>query len=173
MRWSAGCIGSRFLENAIEVDDGMVFDPGSVTVVAIREEAAYGGLRVTVKGQFGTAKCQLQLDVGYGDVVTPGAVEVDYPVLLDDVPAPRLKVYPRETVVAEKLEAIAATFQRRGTVQPDALPLGLTAEFATAPGKPEQWAGFLRKNRLEGPPFEDVVAELGTYFAEHLTNSRS
>jgi hypothetical protein len=51
---------------------------------------------------------RLQLDVGYGDAVTPGAEEADYPTLLDDVPVPHLKVYPRATVVAEKLEAIAS-----------------------------------------------------------------
>ncbi len=91
----------------LEIDDGMVFDPGSVTVEAIREEARYGGLRAMVKGRLGNAKCQLQLDVGYGDAVTPGAQDVDFPTLLEDVPIPRLKVYPRETAVAEKLEAIA------------------------------------------------------------------
>lgn len=93
--------------SGLECDDGMVFDPASVTAEPIREDARYGGLRVTVQGLLGTAKCQLQLDVGYGDAVTPGAQEVDYPTLLADVPAPHLMVYPRATVVAEKLEAIA------------------------------------------------------------------
>jgi len=94
--------------SAIGTDDGMEFDPASVTVEEIREEARYGGLRVRVLGHLGKARCPLQLDVGYGDVVTPGAEEADYPTLLDDVPIPHLKVYPRATVVAEKLEAIAS-----------------------------------------------------------------
>ena len=93
--------------SAIESDDGVVFDPTSINVEEIREEARYGGLRVKLVGHLGKARCSLQLDVGYGDVVTPGAEESEYPTLLDDVPAPRLKVYPRATVVAEKLEAIA------------------------------------------------------------------
>lgn len=53
------------------------------------------------------ARCPVQLDIGYGDAVTPGPEEALYPTLLDNLPAPRLKVYPRETVIAEKLEAIA------------------------------------------------------------------
>ncbi len=58
-------------------------------------------------GTLKKARCPVQLDVGYGDAVTPGPEEAVYPTLLDDLPAPRLRVYPRETVIAEKLEAIA------------------------------------------------------------------
>ena len=94
--------------SAIESDDGIEFDPASVSVEEIREEAPYGGLRAKVIGHLGRARCRAQLDVGYGDAVTPGAEEATYPTLLSDVPAPRLKVYPRATVVAEKLEAIAS-----------------------------------------------------------------
>ena len=49
----------------------------------------------------------MQWDVGFGDAVTPAPADVDYPVMLEGMPAPRLRVYPRETVFAEKLEAIA------------------------------------------------------------------
>jgi predicted nucleotidyltransferase component of viral defense system len=93
--------------SAIESDDGVVFDAASINVEEIREEARYGGLRVKLIGYLGRTRCSLQLDVGYGDAVTPGAEEADYPTLLEDVPIPRLKVYPRVTVIAEKLEAIA------------------------------------------------------------------
>jgi len=91
---------------AIHADDGMSYDPATVTTTEIREEANYGGLRVRLRGQLGKADSAVQLDVGYGDAVIPGAAEVDLPRLLADQPAPRLRVYPRETVVAEKLEAI-------------------------------------------------------------------
>ena len=90
----------------ISGDDGMQFDPHSVNVTEIRKEANYDGLRVKFIGTLGRARCPMQLDIGYGDAVTPGPEEADYPILLDDFPAPRLRVYPRETVVAEKLEAI-------------------------------------------------------------------
>ncbi|WP_329763648.1 nucleotidyl transferase AbiEii/AbiGii toxin family protein [Stenotrophomonas geniculata] len=56
----------------------------------------------------GRSRCHVQWDVGFGDAVTPPPQEIAYPVMLDDFPAPFLRVYPRETVFAEKLEAIAA-----------------------------------------------------------------
>jgi predicted nucleotidyltransferase component of viral defense system len=89
-------------------DDGMEYDPTSVSVEEIREEARYGGLRARIAAKLGKARISLQLDVGYGDAVTPGPEEAVYPTMLDDMPAPRLRVYPRATVVAEKLEAIAS-----------------------------------------------------------------
>lgn len=92
---------------AVAVDDGMAFDPASVTVEEIRKEAGYGGVRVVIAGELAKARCKTQIDVGFGDAVTPGPVDSVYPVLLDDLPAPRLRTYPTYTVVAEKLHAIA------------------------------------------------------------------
>lgn len=92
---------------AIAVDDGIVFDPASVAVEEIRKEAGYGGVRVVIAGELAKARCKTQIDVGFGDAVTPGPVDSVYPVLLDDLPAPRLRAYPTYTVVAEKLHAIA------------------------------------------------------------------
>lgn len=92
----------------IEEDDGLAFDAGSISVESIREHANYGGLRARLVARLGNARCTAQIDVGYGDAVTPGPEEAICPVLLDDLPAPRLRVYPRATVMAEKLEAIAS-----------------------------------------------------------------
>ena len=92
---------------AVSVDDGIVFDPASVTVEEIRKEAGYGGVRVMIAGDLARARCKTQIDVGFGDAVTPAPVDSVYPVLLDDLPAPRLRVYPKYTVIAEKLHAIA------------------------------------------------------------------
>ena len=92
---------------AITADDGIVFDPNSVIVQEIRKEAGYGGVRVVVAGELANARCRTQIDIGFGDAVTPGPVDSVYPVLLDDLPAPRLQAYPIYTVVAEKLHAIA------------------------------------------------------------------
>ncbi len=92
---------------AIEADDGLRFDVGSMAVEPIREEAAYEGLRIRLLAFLGDARCHVQWDVGFGDAVTPAPADVDYPVLLEGMPAPRLRVYSRETVFAEKLEAIA------------------------------------------------------------------
>lgn len=89
-----------------EADDGMTFDPESVTVNAIRKEAGYPGVRVVLRGELAGARCRIQIDIGFGDAVTPAAQESDYPILLTDLPAPRLRTYPVYTVIAEKLDAI-------------------------------------------------------------------
>lgn len=92
---------------AVAVDDGIAFDPASVTVEEIRKEAGYGGVRVIIAGELAKARCKTQIDVGFGDAVTPAPVDSVYPVLLDDLPAPKLRAYPTYTVIAEKLHAIA------------------------------------------------------------------
>ena len=92
---------------AIDSDDGLRFELGSIQIEPIREEAAYEGLRARLVAFLGGARCHVQWDVGFGDAVTPGPQDMDYPVMLDEFPPPRLRVYPRETVFAEKLEAIA------------------------------------------------------------------
>lgn len=90
----------------IAVDDGIVFDPASVAGSVIRKEAGYGGVRVDLRATLDGACIALQVDIGFGDVVTPAPEPIHYPVLLDDLPAPRLRAYPKYTVVAEKLHAI-------------------------------------------------------------------
>lgn len=90
----------------VEVEPaGMAFDPGSVAGVVIKEDADYPGVRVTFLGTLDNARVSMQADLGFSDVVTPGAVPTDYPVILD-LPAPHLAGYTKETVVAEKFEAM-------------------------------------------------------------------
>ncbi len=86
-------------------DDGVRFDAESVHAELIREDQEYGGVRVTLSAHLGKAKLRLQVDVGFGDIVTPGAAEVEFPPLLADH-GPRIMAYPKETVVAEKVEAM-------------------------------------------------------------------
>ena len=86
-------------------DDGVVFAVDSLEVGPIREDQAYGGVRLALVANILTAKVHLQIDVGFGDAITPSPKLVDFPALLD-FPAPRLRVYPRETVIAEKVEAM-------------------------------------------------------------------
>ena len=131
---------------------------------------------------------------------------VDYPTLLAGVPAPRLRVYPRESVMSEKLEAIVslgmansrmkdyydlraliredmvdkaslvdairATFDRRHTPIPEAIPMGLSDEFANSPAKTVQWKAFLDRNRLEGPALADVVTEIRAALAPAMRLAR-
>jgi hypothetical protein len=101
----------------VACEDGMRFDADSVTVAPIREQARYDGLRADLLGWLGTARCNVQLDVGFGDAVTPAAQEMDYPTLLADVPAPHLRVYPRETVLAEKIEAMIVLGMRNSRMK--------------------------------------------------------
>jgi len=85
--------------------DGIEFLADTVRVVEIREDAKYGGLRVKLAARLGTVRIPLQVDIGFGDAVTPRAQKVDFPVLLD-FPAPYVAVYPRETAIAEKFETL-------------------------------------------------------------------
>lgn len=76
---------------AVLADDGIVFDPASVVVEDIRKSGGYGGVRVLLTGLLANARCHTQVDVGFGDAVTPGPDDAIYPVLLDDMLAPHLR----------------------------------------------------------------------------------
>lgn len=90
----------------MRVDDGVLFDAASVRVGTIRKEARYGGVRVDIRATLDNARIALQVDVGFGDAVTPAPPTMAYPGLLRDVPTAPLRVYPKATVVAEKLHAV-------------------------------------------------------------------
>jgi predicted nucleotidyltransferase component of viral defense system len=90
--------------------DGLTFDPSTVEAERTRLDAEYDGVRVKLRGNLGTARVSLQLDIGFGDAVVPPPVLLDYPVILD-LPGPRLRGYVKETVVAEKFEAMVALGQ--------------------------------------------------------------
>jgi predicted nucleotidyltransferase component of viral defense system len=92
---------------SLEVDaDGLQFLSDSVRVEEIREEAEYGGIRARVKALLGKARIDLKVDIGFGDIVVPDPLEVDFPTLLGG-PAPRIRAYSPESVIAEKLHAAA------------------------------------------------------------------
>lgn len=178
----------------VPVEDGMTFDLTTVRVEEIRKDAGYAGARVKIDGELNGARCTTQIDIGFGDAVTPDPTASTYPVLLEDLPAPRMRTYPVYTVISEKLHAIvvfgmtnsrlkdyfdlsvlleretldaktlavavAATFARRETDIPDAVPLGLTDEFATDGSRQELWQAFLKKNGLPEEPLKIVVRRL-------------
>jgi hypothetical protein len=83
----------------------LTFDAVSVVGVRITEAAEYEGVRVSFNGRLDNARVFLQIDIGFGDVVSPSAEMLDYPVILD-FPAPRMRGYSRESVVAEKFHAM-------------------------------------------------------------------
>ncbi|MCW5830324.1 MAG: nucleotidyl transferase AbiEii/AbiGii toxin family protein [Deltaproteobacteria bacterium] len=175
-------------------DDGIEFDRGSLEVGPIREDQDYGGVRAVMLAHLDTARIRVQVDIGFGDAMTPDAENVELPALLD-APPPKIRIYSRETVVAEKLEAmvrlglvnsrmkdfydlaflsrnfsfeggllvqaVRATFERRGTPLPDTLPEALGPSFYEDTGKQRQWAGFLKKSGLDGEPgLPSVIAEI-------------
>jgi Nucleotidyl transferase AbiEii toxin, Type IV TA system len=90
---------------AIPAPDGIEFMPETVKAGPIREDAVYDGVRVTLEARLAAARIHLQVDVGFGDAVSPAPREMAYPTMLD-APAPVLRAYPREAVVAEKLHAM-------------------------------------------------------------------
>lgn len=90
---------------AVEVEDGLLFDPSTIRGEVIKENADYEGVRVRFVGTLDGARMPMQIDVGFGDVVHPEARITELPALLD-LPAPRLLCYSRESAIAEKLEAM-------------------------------------------------------------------
>jgi hypothetical protein len=86
-------------------EDGIVFDADSVSVGRIADAARYAGVRVRLLARLGVARIPMLVDVGFGDAVTPRPKKERFPTMLD-MPQPRLRAYPRETVVAEKFEAL-------------------------------------------------------------------
>lgn len=165
-------------------DDGLEFDSTSVRAERITEDADYEGVRVTFIGTLDRARAQMQLDIAFGDAITPKPEPIDYPTLLG-MPEPKLKGYPRETVVAEKFEAMAQLgrintrmkdfydlwlLAGRFDFEGPALAAAIKATFerrktavtdspecfseAFAKEKAAQWKAFLAKTRIEGAPLQ-------------------
>lgn len=130
--------------------------------------------RIALAARIGFARCALQIDVGFGDVVTPAPQTVAYPTLLNGFEAPTLRVYPVYTVVAEKYRAMVMLGQAnsrmkdfydlaviaRRTALPSERPLALTRQFGDDPDKQRQRQAFLNKNRIAASSLADTVALL-------------
>jgi hypothetical protein len=87
-------------------DDKVLFDSDSIDIMLISDQEKRSGLRVLLLAFFDTVKQKIQIDIGYGDIITPKPQTIDYPVLLDEIPVPVIKAYTTETVIAEKFQAI-------------------------------------------------------------------
>jgi len=166
--------------------DGLDFDESTVTGERITENAAYEGVRVRIRGSLGKTNITLQLDIGFGDIIIPEAVCIHYSSILG-FPAPILRGYSKESMIAEKLEAmvklgifnsrvkdfydiwllsrqfdfecrvlaeaISKTFTKRNTAIPSKIS-SLIHELKNDLSKKKQWAGFIRKNKLNNAPDE-------------------
>lgn len=91
----------------IKTEDGLRFDSESVEAENITEDGDYKGVRIKFYVFLENSRERMQLDIGFGDTITAGPVEIEFPTLLD-FPAPKLKVYSIETAIAEKFEAIVS-----------------------------------------------------------------
>lgn len=184
-------------------EDGLRFLPESVRAERIKEEQEYEGVRIRLRALLQNARIDLQVDIGFGDSVVPAAVKAEFPTLLD-APAPRLRLYPREAVFAEKLEtivarglansrlkdyldlwmlsqsgihetsliqAIRATFKRRGTAFPKELPPGLSLAFAQHPDRIKQWKALRQRVNADNCPssLQAVVSDLTRYVSPLFT----
>lgn len=142
-------------------EDGVVFDPGTVRAERIKEDADYQGVRVHVVARLGQAKARLQIDVGFGDVVTPKILKAAYPTLLDAEPL-KLWCYPFETVVAEKFEAMIKLSVKNSRMKDfyDLHHLATTREFDGALLQ----AAMARTFECRGTGFEPGTLVLGDDF---------
>lgn len=191
---------------AIAAADAVMFDVSSFNMERIRGEAEYGGLRVKGNATVDGARVRMLIDIAFGDATEPGLEDTDLPVLLD-FPAPRLRSYRRETVIAEKFQAIvmlgransrmkdyydiwmlsrsyefrgdalpraiAATFARRKTTIPAALPDGLTQAFADDARTLAQWATFLKEVVVDPGSLKIVVNDLAGFLMPHAERARA
>ena len=92
---------------AHDAGDGVHFDGDALRIGRIREEVEYGGLRLQTTAGISGARIKVAIDIGFGDSVEPGVELIDYPTMLN-LPAPRLRAYAPETVIAEKFQAMVA-----------------------------------------------------------------
>lgn len=86
----------------VDLSDGMTFAPATTTATTIRESDHYSGVRLSMDCALATARIKLQLDINFGDPITPGPDTISLPTLLDGPPIDILG-YPIDTVLAEKL----------------------------------------------------------------------
>lgn len=89
----------------------LVFDTASIVAEPIRDGSEYAGLRMRIRARLGESDVPVQIDVGFGNAIVPGPEETEYRTILGD-PSPRILAYPRESVVAEKLNAMVTLGER-------------------------------------------------------------
>jgi hypothetical protein len=98
-------------------DDGIIFDPATLKVEPVREADKYQGVRLSLKGELARAVIPVQVDIGFGDHVYPPPTRRTFPSLLPDLPLAHILMYPPETVVAEKFEAMIRFGEANGRIK--------------------------------------------------------
>ncbi|MDI6451797.1 nucleotidyl transferase AbiEii/AbiGii toxin family protein [Anaerobaca lacustris] len=147
--------------------DGLEFDGHGISVSEIREAQDYPGKRIKLPARLGNARLNLQIDVGFGDAVTPEPAEIEYPVLLD-LPAPRIRAYSCETVIAEKFQALVA-FDMAISRMKDFYDIWILSKQFSFEGTPLSTAIAATFNRRGTAISEDVPTALTDEFAADRT----
>lgn len=172
-------------------EDGVTFDTDNITVSEITPDREYQGVQLHVTAHLDTIVQNLSMDIGFGDIIIPHPIELDYPALLDGMEDIPVMAYSLETVVAEKFQtmiartvlnsrmkdfydvytilkhntldeanlqlAVAEVMKNRDTHYEENHPL-FTEEFAKDASRNNQWAAFVRKNKIDDmPPFPEVL----------------
>lgn len=147
--------------------DGVEFLPGSVRTGLIREDTKYGGYWVRLEARIGKARIPVKIEVGFGDAVVPKARETLFPTLLD-MPKPRLRTYRRETMVAEKFQAMVR-FEMDNTRMKDYYDLWMLSREFAFEGKLLSEAIRATFDRRKTPILADVPVGLAPAFCQGAT----
>ena len=151
--------------------DGLKFDADSMKAERITEDADYEGIRVTFTAHLDRARIPIQIDIGFGDTVTPPPAESDYPTMLGS-PSPRLLIYPKETVVAEKFEAMV-TLGIANSRMKDFYDLGILSGKLAFDGKTLSEAiGKTFRNRETGLPASGMPLAFTPEFYDDRSKNR-
>jgi len=136
-------------------DDGLRFDLTELIVEDIRGNEEYSGKRARFLAFLGSARIRIQIDFGFGDVLVSGPQEIEYPTMLKELPAPRLRAYPRDAAVAEKFEAMVSLDIRNSRMKDfhDVWALSSTFAFDGATLQQSVAACFERR----GTPWTDEL----------------
>ena len=154
---------------AVPSEDGLIFDLESVAAAPIRAQTEYAGVRILFRAFLDRARIPMQVDVGFGDLVTPAPRRITYPVLLQSE-APSVRAYNRETVIAEKFEAMVKLGEQNSRMK-DFLDIWLLSQQFEFDGALLQKACH-RTFRHRETPIEDIPVALTVGFGDHPEKKR-
>ena len=136
-------------------EDGVVFDADSIRLVPIALEKKYPGISVTVDAHLDTIKQAVSVDIGFGDIITPEPMQLDYPTILNDMPEAKLMAYSLETLIAEKFHAMVDRDEQNSRMK----------DFYDV-------YQLFRKKTVNTDLLEEAIVNTfrnrGTYYREHL-----
>lgn len=186
-------------------EDAIKFLPESMTASLITVAKKYPGVRISLTANIGTYKQNLTLDIGFGDIIIPNPMELEYPTIFDTMEEPKIMAYSLETMVAEKFqtmidrgrfnsrmkdyfdlyrilsvhtfeetllaEAVTATFENRGTEYVENHDF-FSDDFGDDILLNQQWNSYVRKMKLDLPPFKEVHTRIEDYLSPYWTRMR-